>query len=446
MAISLPTSATAFPVITRCIISNNVGGTAGGGGVYSTGQNTAAGVTPTLFVNCTFSGNSTGGQGGAVYNISSGQLFVNTLFINNTAAGNGGALSGLLASKASFINCTLFGNTTSTSTSGGIYAIATPPNSSITIYNSILWGNSNIQGKQVSLAKGAGTVSITVSNSIVQDTTVWAGTGNSNGNPLFTDTLANIFTLQCSSPAFNTGDNSLYYGNINADKDLGGDMRLANGVIDMGAYEFSRSGNHTVLPVSICQGDSYTFNGTTYDTSNYTATDTLVNQYGCDSIITLNLTVHPTPAAPVITHNGDNLSATPGYSSYQWLLNGDEIFNALDSTYTATQNGIYSIRVTDSNGCTAVSDTLHITVGIPEVSAQSVLVYPNPAVGGYLHISSSLPVNAAITTIDGKQVMTRNNAQTIDLSNLAAGTYFLKMTDAQGRFIKAERIVVAKQR
>lgn len=46
--------------------------------------------------------------------------------------------------------------------------------------------------------------------------------------------------------------------------------------------------------VVICQGQSYQFNGITYTSNNNTAKDTVQNAAGCDSIITLNLIVNPT--------------------------------------------------------------------------------------------------------------------------------------------------------
>lgn len=45
--------------------------------------------------------------------------------------------------------------------------------------------------------------------------------------------------------------------------------------------------------------DSFTFNGTTYSFSG-TYTQTLTNAVGCDSTLILNLTITPTPAAPVV--------------------------------------------------------------------------------------------------------------------------------------------------
>jgi gliding motility-associated-like protein len=58
------------------------------------------------------------------------------------------------------------------------------------------------------------------------------------------------------------------------------------------------SSNDTVA-VSICQGSNYTFNGNLYNASGY-VTDTFVSSSGCDSIVTLNLVVHPIPAAPTV--------------------------------------------------------------------------------------------------------------------------------------------------
>ncbi len=52
--------------------------------------------------------------------------------------------------------------------------------------------------------------------------------------------------------------------------------------------------DHVITRDTICAGDTYTWNGNTY-TKPGTYTDTLQNIYGCDSIVTLNLTVLPDP-------------------------------------------------------------------------------------------------------------------------------------------------------
>jgi len=49
----------------------------------------------------------------------------------------------------------------------------------------------------------------------------------------------------------------------------------------------------STLTVTICQGQSFLFNGVNYFNSNNTAKDTFTTSFGCDSVITLNLTMNP---------------------------------------------------------------------------------------------------------------------------------------------------------
>jgi len=99
-------------------------------------------------------------------------------------------------------------------------------------------------------------------------------------------------------------------------------------------YAFSE--NH-----SMCNGDSYTWHGTTYTASGtYTAAYTTVN--GCDSVYTLNLTVNPTYAF------SENHSMCNG-DSYTWRGN----------TYTAS--GTYYDSLLTQSGCDSVF-VLNLTV------------------------------------------------------------------------------------
>ncbi len=95
------------------------------------------------------------------------------------------------------------------------------------------------------------------------------------------------------------------------------------------------------LDVSICNGESYTVG-----TNTYTATGSYDNFFvtpaGCDSLLTLNLTVLPTPQT-TLTQN---------------ICNG-ESFTVGTSTYSAT--GIYTDVLTAANGCDSTV-TLNLTV------------------------------------------------------------------------------------
>ena len=92
--------------------------------------------------------------------------------------------------------------------------------------------------------------------------------------------------------------------------------------------------------------NSYTWiNDSTYTSSNNTATDTLTNAMGCDSIITLNLTINYSPSLTVFTEScGPNTYIDGG---------GQAIYYTSDTTIVDTLTG--------SNGCDSIV-TVVITV------------------------------------------------------------------------------------
>ena len=108
--------------------------------------------------------------------------------------------------------------------------------------------------------------------------------------------------------------------------------------------------------------DTYTWiDGNTYTASNNTATYTVTNAVGCDSIITLDLTVTGNPIS-TITQNGTDLEVTI-VDAYIW--NTGEI----TQTITPTANGLYWCIVTDVNGCvgdTAFYEVTNIVSAISE--------------------------------------------------------------------------------
>ncbi len=65
--------------------------------------------------------------------------------------------------------------------------------------------------------------------------------------------------------------------------------------------------------------------------------------------------VHPQPKAPEITLDNGYMVSTPA-STYQWCKNGLEIQGATDRRLAAQESGWYTVKITDSNGCPAVSN------------------------------------------------------------------------------------------
>lgn len=92
--------------------------------------------------------------------------------------------------------------------------------------------------------------------------------------------------------------------------------------------------------------DSYTLNGLIYSSS-IVITDTILASNGCDSVVTLHLTIN-NPA-----HNSTTETAC---DTYTW--NG--------TAYTTSGN--YNYTQLDNNGCTQV-DTLHLTINTPTHTA-----------------------------------------------------------------------------
>ena len=145
----------------------------------------------------------------------------------------------------------------------------------------------------------------------------------------------------------------------------------------------------------------------------------------------LAINTHPLPSVS-ISVNGDTLTAYNS-SSYQWFYDGNNIPGAISGTYIAQQSGAYTVQVTDTNGCTALSNAVNVVItGVYDIFKNQVIsVYPNPA---STNLTLQVPtefIGQSIDIIDitGQLVFSNFIAQpksTIDVSKLARGIYFLR--------------------
>jgi len=221
--------------INNCIIDgNSISGnfnSSGGGIGYNTPFLLVTPVIPQIN-NSIIRNNTSDKYGGGLHCFALSPRIKNTLISNNTAA-DGGAIYNVpngQAAKPLLVNCTVYGNE---ATAANASVITNKDSCTTTMHNSILYGNNgNITT--------AGTT--TISYSIVQGNTIYAGTGNSNADPVFYNAGNGDFTLTTSSPAANTGNDTAYslVGIISADTDLAGNPRLYGSAIDMGAYELQK--------------------------------------------------------------------------------------------------------------------------------------------------------------------------------------------------------------
>lgn len=167
----------------------------------------------------------------------------------------------------------------------------------------------------------------------------------------------------------------------------------------------------------------------------------LTNGFNCSSTTNaVTVTVFPKPN-PVITNNNFLLS-TGTYTTYQWFLNNTPIAGATAQTHLAVQNGAYSVKVTDANGCDNTSAQFFIntvSVNNPGIAKGSIRVYPNPA-SATVHIEAPISVNVYVRNMEGKTVMMQKNARDLDISPLANGLYMIMVTDTKGNMLMLEKL------
>ena len=127
---------------------------------------------------------------------------------------------------------------------------------------------------------------------------------------------------------------------------------------------------------SICQGSSYNFNGTNYSAAG-TYSDTLSGAAanGCDSLVTLNLSIKSGSASSVSV-NSSLLTFCPGDSSQICASGGfvSYVWNNTDTgvcIYTTSAGNFY-LTATDAQGCTAISN--HLSIGAYPASPISISV------------------------------------------------------------------------
>lgn len=224
---------------------------------------------------------------------------------------------------------------------------------------------------------------------------------------------------------------------------------------------FTANGN-----LNFCQDDSVLLNAQTgngYNFQWYTNNQSItgeINSYltviasgnyslgvtdanGCSSTSSSSVvTVYPTPLQPVISQTGNVLTSSPAFS-YQWLLNGNVLTGETGQLHNALTGGDYQVLITNSNGCSAVSDTLSLlSTGVIAVGENGSLnVYPNPFSGqavAELYVSEMSETTVEVFNIEGQLVATlfAGSCQpgthkfelNADAENMQAGVYILKVS------------------
>ena len=229
-----------------------------------------------------------------------------------------------------------------------------------------------------------------------------------------------------------------------------------------GTSAVSNSIQVTVLPApnaaisfsgasAICDGASVTLNASLAEsylwsngettssivvtsTGEYTVTVTYSNS--CSSLSSpVAITTSTAPATPVISYNGAfDLQSTVAVA-YQWLLAGAEIAGANSQFYTPTENGIYTVIVSNENGCTSVSLPYEWLITSLNKNSNSTLeIFPNPSQNHITVVWESEKIKYVhIYDLLGNLVQIEyENFNKINVSNLSSGNYFVRIFNAKG--------------
>lgn len=184
-----------------------------------------------------------------------------------------------------------------------------------------------------------------------------------------------------------------------------------------------------------------------YTSSTDTATFTLTNAAGCDSVVTLDLSI--TSVDTTIIKENDTLIANQSAATYQWLncdSSFSEVSGANSQSFKPENSGSYTCEIT-LNGCVDTTSCYQVTIASIEEEPLSFefKIHPNP-VGDFLSIEiGSLVQNASmrIRNINGQLVYENSNLREgnnqVNVSNWAKGVYFVRIIGDD--FDKAVKIV-----
>ncbi len=191
---------------------------------------------------------------------------------------------------------------------------------------------------------------------------------------------------------------------------------------------------------TICQGDSFLFNGTSYHQGgSYIAH--LTNTKGCDSIAGLILSVISINTILTINNGGASATANQTGAQYSWIecSTRQAISGANGATFIPTSVGSYRCIIT-LNGCSDSSQcvTLGPNVGIAiSKTLNQITSFPNPT-SNKLNIVSNGAELCSIKIVDmtGQVLEEKNVLPTkqhiVDLQNYSSGIYLIQLKQIDG--------------
>jgi hypothetical protein len=174
--------------------------------------------------------------------------------------------------------------------------------------------------------------------------------------------------------------------------------------------------------------------GVTYTASNSTATFTTSNALGCDSVVTLDLTIDSIVAS--IAQNGNDIeaSATNGAAPYSYDWSTGET----TASITPAANGPYWVVVSDVDDCLSDTTSFDVTFvsGTGILTLENIFnIYPNPT-NDIVNIDAkgnNQYLSATVYDIFGKLLINTKNTK-ISLNKFEDGVYILEINTPKNTY------------
>jgi len=181
-----------------------------------------------------------------------------------------------------------------------------------------------------------------------------------------------------------------------------------------------------------------------------TYTVTITDELGCEYILSREVLAPDPITATYNTESGStnalfdvtvNATGGAGDYSYNWSDNSTGFFN------DALPLGIYSVTITDANGCSSILE-VEVDGSVAVLNNLDIItefdLSPNPTTGAFfLDVTLTEVSDIQVTVFDilGQQILNNSYRGTVlnerlDLQDRAAGTYFVRIHNEHGQLTK----------
>jgi hypothetical protein len=229
---------------------------------------------------------------------------------------------------------------------------------------------------------------------------------------------------------------------------------VANGQFDLGNTQILTLGNNIITVPGVTfdrtvkfqfSNDAVEFDAISLnDISEYSGlpTQMLTTVSGCDSIVSLDLTITSVNAGVNVLDDFTlQAEADAQETYYQWVDCNNQnlpIGGQTEATFTPETPGVYAVNVTFNN-CSLMSDCFEIrpNTGMDILKSQyKIQLFPNPTLNNFTISLEGIDfVDMALVDIHGKVLLQESgifDQDHINLSEFEPGTYFVRFITSDG--------------